>query len=125
MIDERKKLVAAEDYNTWLKISKLTNNFLYLPYSLGYYLKHENNLSKKNMSIPIKLAVSEFLYSLTRKQKLNLKSYQSYISGRYNYLNYNYKKAKKDLFFVIFNGSFNLKIRALVRIFILYIFKKN
>jgi len=30
-IDERKALVGSEDYNTWLKISNLTEKFLYLP----------------------------------------------------------------------------------------------
>lgn len=125
LIDENKKLIAAEDYNTWLKISKITNKFLYLPYCLGYYLVHSNNLSNKNMSIPGKFAVSEFLYLLTNKQKLNLKSNLSYLSGRYNHTNHNYEKAKKDLFFVIFNGPINLKIRALIRIFILFILRKN
>ena len=31
LIDESKELVAAEDYNTWLKIADLTNQFLYMP----------------------------------------------------------------------------------------------
>lgn len=125
LIDENKRLIAAEDYNTWLKISKITNNFLYLPYCLGYYLKHSNNLSNKNMSIPTKFAVSEFLHLLNNNQRLILKSNFSYISGRYNQTNHNYEKAKKDLFFVMFNGSINLKIRALIRIFILYILQKK
>lgn len=125
LINEDKKFIAAEDYNTWLKISKVTNNFYYLPYCLGYYLKHTNNLSNKNMAIPKKFAVSEFLYLLTYKQKLNLKSHLTYISGRYNYFNHNYEKSKKELFFVLFNGTLNLKIRALIRIFILYFLPKN
>lgn len=125
LINEDKKFIAAEDYNTWLKISKVTNNFYYLPYCLGYYLKHTNNLSNKNMAIPKKFAVSEFLYLLTYKQKLNLKSQLTYISARYNYFNHNYEKSKKELFFALFNGKLNLKIRALIRIFILYFLPKN
>ena len=41
LINEDRDLIAAEDYNTWLKISKLTNKFLYLQKSLGNGLRHQ------------------------------------------------------------------------------------
>ena len=68
--NERKELKAAEDYNMWLKVAKFTDNFFYLPKTLGYYFIHNDNISSKNMSIPIKYAVSEFIEVLNFKQKI-------------------------------------------------------
>ena len=38
LIEENKHLYG--DYNTWLKISKFTDQFLYIPKKLGYYYIH-------------------------------------------------------------------------------------
>ena len=124
-INESRKLIAAEDYNTWLKIAKLTDNFLYLPLPLGYYFKHDKNLSAKNMSIPKKYAISDFLHLLTYKQKSELNINLKYVSSRYNSINLYYKKALTELFFVLKKGSIRLKVRALIRIFILIIRRLN
>ena len=70
-ISENKNIPASEDYHAWLKISKITDNFLYLPFTLGYYFVHKKSMSNKNMAIPMKYAVSEFLHTLTSKQKKN------------------------------------------------------
>lgn len=116
LIDECKELVAAEDYNTWLKISNLTDQFLYLPKRLGYYLIHDQSISKKDMSLSIRQATYKFLSVLDNKQKMKLESNIRYLSGRFNYLNFNYKKAKKDLLFTLRNGVFSLKLKSLFMI---------
>lgn len=118
-ICEHKKLIAAEDYNTWLKISKLTNKFLYLPCTLGYYSKHNQNLSIKNMSIPKRYAVKEFLNELTDKEKFKLNNNLIYTSARYNYFTKKYKKAEQEFWMVFKNGSLILKIKSLIRVFLI------
>jgi len=118
-IDENDELPAAEDYNAWLRIAQLTNQFIYLPYKLGYYFTHNQSMSNKDMSLPVKHAVAEFLAKLSYKQKLKVKANFKYLSGRFNYLNCNYKKAKKNLFFVLQNGNSPLKIRALAMIMLM------
>ena len=101
LIEENKDLIAAEDYNTWLKISKFTDQFLYIPKKLGYYYIHHEGVSRKNMSLPTLKATQDFLHLLNNKQQKKLKANIKYISGRFNYLNFNYKQAKKDLVFAL------------------------
>ena len=69
MIDESKELVGSEDYNTWLKISNLTDQFIYLPKKLGYYFVHDQSISKKDMSLSCRHATYKFLSVLNNEQK--------------------------------------------------------
>ncbi len=122
LIDEHKDLIAAEDFNTWLKIASFTDQFLYLPKRLGYYFVHDQSVSRKNMSLPVRHATYKFLSSLNSKQKIKLESNIRYLSGRFNYLNLNYKIAKKDLLFTLRYGLYYLKLRAFFMLFMM-IFK--
>jgi len=125
-LNENKILVGADDYDTWLRIAQITDQFLYVNKKLRYYLFHNNNTQKKrDMSIPQKLAVKDFLHLFNKQQKLNLEIKLKYISGRYNYLNNNYEKAKNDFMFVIRNGVINLKLRSLLMIILLIIKTKS
>lgn len=118
-IDETRDLVGSEDYNTWIKISTLTDKFLYLPNILGYYFMHDQNTSKKDMSIPYRHATYSFLSVLSKNQKIKLEANIRYLSGRFNYLNLNYKQAKKDLLYTFRNGFLFLKIKSLFMIIIM------
>ena len=115
-IDENKNLVGSEDYNTWLRIAQLTNQFKYLKKNLGYILIHEKNVSNKDMSIPQREAVKNFMKFFDNKQKLNFEVKLKYISGSYNYSNNKYTSAKKDFMYVIKNGLIHLKLRSLIKI---------
>ncbi len=116
LINEDRDLIAAEDYNTWLKISKLTNKFLYLQKTLGCYLMHKKGMSQKNMSLPIRHATSEFLTILNNHQKNKLESNIRYASGRFYFLNSEYRKAKRDLLFTSRYGNFHLRLKSLFMI---------
>lgn len=123
-ISEDKNLVASEDFNTWLRIAEITNEFKYIKRKLGFYLVHENSAQKRDLSIPHRHAVTEFMEILNNKQKLDLEVKLKYMSGSYNALNNNYTKAKKDFIFVLKHGAINLKLRSLLKTIII-IFKKN
>ena len=118
-IDEREDLVAAEDYHTWLRIAELTNKFLYIPQSLGYYFEHDNNLSKKDMSMPFRNAVSEFKKLLTNQENLKLEANIKYISCKFYFLNNDHNKSKKDLMYVLKNGHISLKLQTLLMLFMM------
>ena len=118
-LNESKEFTAAEDYHMWLKISKLTNKFFYLPKYLGYYFEHNQNLSKKDMSIPTKNAVNEFKKFLTYKENLKLEANIKYMSGKFNYKKKDFISARKDLLFVLKNGNRALKFRSFIIIFIM------
>ena len=121
-ISENKKMVASEDFNTWLRIAQITDKFKYIQNRLGYYLVHDKSAQKRDLSIPHREAVSEFIELFDEKQKLNLEVKLKYMSGNYNILNKNYSKAKKDFLFVYKNSGINLKLRSLLKT-ILIIFK--
>ena len=112
-IDENRNLPASEDYNAWLRIAKFTDKFAYIQKNLYYFL-NDQGMSNKDMSISGRHAVNEFFEILNRQQKMKVEANLKYQSGRYNFQNLNFKKAKKDLFFVIKNGNITLKIRAYI-----------
>ena len=124
-INENRNLVAAEDYNTWLRIARLTDQFTYLPHTLGYYFIHSDSLSNKDMSTPTRLAVKEFLDILNIHQRLKLEARIRYTAGRFHYLNFNFKRAKEDLLFVLKKGTLTLKIRSLSMIINIFIKHRN
>ncbi len=116
-LNENENLVGSDDYDTWLRIARVTDQFLYINKKLTYVLFHNLRTSnKKDMSIPQRLVVQDFIHLFNDQQKKNLEIKLKYISGSYNYLNNNYKEAKKDLMFVISNGVIYLKLRSLLMI---------
>jgi glycosyltransferase involved in cell wall biosynthesis len=96
-IDEDVKMVASEDYNTWLRLAQITDGFVYLPRSLGYYLLHNQAASQKNMSYAYKSAILGFTDVLNDAQRKIIASNIAYMSGRYNYLNKEYDSAFAQL----------------------------
>lgn len=123
-ISENINMVASEDFNTWLRIAQITDKFKFIENRLGFYLVHEKSSQKRDLSIPHRQAVIEFMNLFNTKQKLNFEVKLKYMSGNFNILNNNYSKAKKDFFFVFKNGEINLKIRSLLKI-ILIILNQN
>ena len=103
-LNESPEVVAAEDYNTWLRIAQLTDQFLYLPRRLGYYFVHDQGMSQKDMSIPARHAVDEFIPMLSASQRLKLEASFRYTTGRFNYLAGNYFDTKEDLLFAMKHG---------------------
>jgi glycosyltransferase involved in cell wall biosynthesis len=121
-ISEDKNLIASEDFHTWLRIAKITDNFKFLKKRLGFYLVHGASVQNRDLSIPHKQAVVDFMNLYNSHQKLNLEVKLNYMSANYNISIKNYTKAKKKFLFVIKNGSFNYKIRSIIKIIIM-IFK--
>ena len=115
-ISENRDLVASEDFNTWLRVAELTDQFKYIKEKLGYYLVHDNSAQKRDLSIPHRQAVAEFMKLFDTNQMLNLEVKLKYMSGSYNYSNNNYNKAKEDFIYVLKNGGINFKIRSLIKI---------
>ena len=121
-INESVGMIASEDYNTWLRIAQLTDRFVYLPRILGYYLTHNQSISQKDMSIPGRVAVAEFIHLLDDQQKNKLESNFRYTRGRFNYLTGNYFEIEDDLWFVMKHGYWILRIKS--SIFLLMLMSK-
>ena len=111
-INDSEEVIAAEDYNTWLRIAQITNKFVYLPRQLGYYFIHHQGMSQKDMSIPARHAVAEFISILSASQRLKLEANFRYTTGRFNYLADNYTEAQSHFLFSIRHGYKVTKIKS-------------
>ena len=97
-ISEDKNLIASEDFHTWLRIAKITDNFKFLKKRLGFYLVHGASVQNRDLSIPHKQAVVDFMNLFNSHQKLNLEVKLNYMSANYNISIKNHTKAKKKIF---------------------------
>lgn len=111
-INESRAMVAAEDYNTWLKISTITENFLHIPQVLGYYRVHDGNISQKDMTPCTRAAVAEFQNNLSEKQQVNLEASLRYMRGRHNYLTDKSPEMKDDLVYALKNAPWQQRLKS-------------
>jgi glycosyltransferase involved in cell wall biosynthesis len=118
-IDDDRQMIGCEDYNTWLRIAQLTDNFIYVPEVLGYYLVHGNGISRKDMSLPMQKATAPFVQLLNKEQLQKHDSRALYAKARSLYLAGNdYGEVKKYLWFCLGNGSLNIRVRSAVMLFV-------
>ncbi|MDA7771006.1 glycosyltransferase [Candidatus Pelagibacter sp.] len=121
--NENIKMAPCADYNTWLKIAKLSNNFHYIPKNLGYYKIDKSNMSNQDMTISKRLALEEFLYLLSNKDKIKLEAKFDYQSGSFYYSKKDYMKAINLYLVALKYGNLFIKLKALVKLFQTYINK--
>lgn len=122
-MNESPNMVAAEDYNTWLRISQLTDGFKYVSKQLGFYQLHNQGISsQKEMSKPVLFATSDFLDFLTHSEKNKFKGNLSYTKGRYNYLAGRYNQVNKDLWIAFRYGKLSLKSKIIWMLLMIRIF---
>ena len=116
LINNSEKIIAAEDFHTWLKISLITEKFKYLSICLGGYTIHESSSSNKDMSTVTYEACKEFLKYLKPYEKKKFDACLSYV--HYIYKRNNNEKIELSNFInkIIFNATFKIKIRFLFRI---------
>jgi glycosyltransferase involved in cell wall biosynthesis len=110
---EDSQLVGVEDYNTWLRIAKITDGFKLIDRYLGNYRIHSQNISMDNKFQTISFATEEFLDDLNLKQRTRMSARILYQEARYRYLHRNYKNLNGLLIEIIKSGSFRFKIRSL------------
>jgi len=119
---ESPDMVAAEDYNTWLRIAQLTDGFKYVPKQLGFYQLHNQGISRKDMSVPTQHAVAEFIDYLSPYQKNKCLVNLTYTKARFDYLSNNFVSAKKKLRICILNGPRKVKVKAVYMYMMVLIF---
>jgi len=119
-INESVAVIGAEDYNTWLRIAQITENFFYLSRHLGFYLIHNQGVSQKDMSVPARYAVADFVALLSSSEKRLLEANLRYSSGRFNFLAGNYIEAQSHLLFGLKQGLKGIKIRSAVLLFMCF-----
>lgn len=120
LINESNKLRATEDYNTWIKISKLTDKICFLNVCLGFYQYDLSSVSKKNMSFPTLFATKEF-FKLLSKKEINLaKSRIFYMNAKYKFDNNNFEFCLKKFKISLKFGSYIIKIKSIYYLILLF-----
>jgi glycosyltransferase involved in cell wall biosynthesis len=120
-IDERVEMIASEDYNTWLRIAKISEQFLYIPNTLGFYLAHEQNISHRDMSNNWECSCSDFMSLLSPSQQNKINAGIRYMRGRLAFCNNDYSKAITNLKFSLMHGKIVNIIKSLYMIVIIVV----
>lgn len=113
-MSEDPNMVGAEDYNTWIRVSQITDQFKYIPKFLGGYLIHNRGISKKDITIPMRAAVTDFLHVLNEKQLNAIDARLNYIKGRHFYSDAKHKEAKYHLMRCLYGGDIYMRLRAIM-----------
>ena len=113
-MNEEIEMNSTADYNSWLKISELTNNFLHIPMNLGSYRIHGSNVSNNRIFESTLKAVEEFLPVLKQSQRNKIISKIIYAQGILSYNSGNLSSASNDLKASLRAIDIKRKIKALL-----------
>ena len=91
-ISEDRDLIAAEDYDTWLRISKVSNKFKRLSGCYGYYSQGSDNISSAERTKRNIHRIAE-IYSI--KNENNYPVWMNYSLARVHLKTLNYDKSKQ------------------------------
>ena len=112
-MDESIEMVTTADFNTWLKMSLISEKFFRIPEFLGHYRFHENNLSNDRILEANLLAISEFLPNLSKSKQRRAIANLKYTQARVNFLSKNFNEVNKYLFSSIPSSRFDQKIKSM------------
>ncbi|MCW8899128.1 MAG: glycosyltransferase [Gammaproteobacteria bacterium] len=111
-INENTNVKGCEDYNTWLRISRISEKFTYIAKPLGTYREHEDNFSKKDMSNAQMNAISEFSGIVSEYDFKKAVSYVLYSKLRYSFIHEEHLISLSDVagVFKCLNNELRIKV---------------
>lgn len=117
---EDRSMIAAEDYNAWLKVAANGGRLKLLRATLGCYELTNNGISRRNMLQPTRAAVSDFIGALTPPQVINVEALLQYSNGSYLFKNKDFYSAVPALHTAIKSSLFNIKLKAFLMLVVCY-----
>jgi glycosyltransferase involved in cell wall biosynthesis len=120
---ETPELRGTEDYNTWLKISELTEHFKHIALQLGAYRLHDANISVIKKFSPPRAAIAEFLPSLSQKEREQIEINLVYVEARTAFLLGNYSEAQIELKKIFCSRDSRYALKSLWMICAIYFHK--
>jgi glycosyltransferase involved in cell wall biosynthesis len=100
-LSEDRNLIAAEDYDAWLRIAKFGGTFRRIPKTLGYYWKGGGNLSNPDRLFENLGAIEERYADAILEVGAHHSIYWiAYVKGRAHYLLASYGAARRNLEFI-------------------------
>jgi glycosyltransferase involved in cell wall biosynthesis len=112
-MNESREMIGIEDFNTWLKISRITDGFKFISKNLGYYRIHDTNISQTKIFLPPTAAFIKFTKLLSDRQLRAMNLNYMFASVRSNLLAGNYLLVQSDLLLLIKSGSILIKLKAI------------
>jgi len=119
------KLCIGEDYDLWLRLSLVTDKFIFISKNLGTYRIHVESATKKRKDIT-KLVMNiekKYYYMLNDSEKIYNLSRHEYSIGRKYFHIGQYTKSIKIFKKTFYNGTFFIKIKSLISIFLIIVIK--
>jgi glycosyltransferase involved in cell wall biosynthesis len=114
-ISEDENLMAAEDYDCWLKIAKLTNNFYCINNCLGYYFYNgtgSNSLERRIKNL--EFLKTKYINNYVEQNNVLMPTWVTYFELRFNYIRKNYKKSEFLINVLLKqNLTFTIKLKVL------------
>lgn len=121
-LSEDPLLIAAEDYDAWLRVAKLTNRFYRLPQCLGYYTIGSDNLTSAERSIKNVERRLDLSQDDLKKINRGTPAWASYSLGRAHFKKKNVFEAKFHLWNVLRSeSSLKLKLKSLASLILMQI----
>ena len=120
-MNESIEMVTTADYNTWLKMSLVSEKFVHIPKFLGNYRFHAGNLSTDAIFDANLLAISEFLPRLNKVQRKRAVSNLNFTQARVNFLAANFGEVNSYLIASFLNSRFDQKIKSIYMLIFSYI----
>jgi glycosyltransferase involved in cell wall biosynthesis len=111
-MNESKEMFGIEDFNTWLRISQITEGFRHIPENLGFYRIHSNNASLAKKFVRPSAAFIEFLPLMSKKEISTMNNNYDFAAARLNFMARNGNANKKDLVRLIKHGRLKNRIKA-------------
>jgi len=115
--DENKEIIASEDYDYWIRVFLVSNNFFKIKKTLGFYWNGGANIShKKNLSIAGNIILNKYKNIIPNKIFIKSKGYLMYIEGLFFFNN---KKKYKSISYFLNSfkyGILKIKLKSIFRI---------
>jgi len=113
-LSEDEELITFEDIELWIKIARVTDNFVYIPKRLGGYWQGESNLSKRNERHIkcIETIYERYLYFLEDKEKKQAEAHKAYLIGRIKQKMGFYRDALRLFFISLQSKNSGVKIKS-------------
>jgi hypothetical protein len=114
-ISENRDLISGEDFDTWIRVSRITENFVRLPECLGYYWVGNDNISASNHR---QLAVftgvfSQYLDALPARDRARAEGILAYHLGKCSLSLGEVAMARKHLYTALLSSiSIAVRVKA-------------
>lgn len=122
-INENIEINPCVDYHTWLKVSTITDSFLYIPKSLGVYRVHGGGVSQRDMSLSHEKSIYEFTKILSKSELAAIERKITFMHARYLYVNKQRHEIAPLLLECICLSDWKMTAKAIFMLAVSYLFR--